>query len=327
VKRRHFLILLGGVALSLPRLAPAQQTGRIFRVGYIGLGAHAADASRFDAFRGELARLGYAEGKNLTIEGRWLSGTSYGELPKLAAELVDAKVEVIVTATTPGVSAVKRTTQTIPIVFASVGDAVAMGLVASLSRPGGNITGTSYFLPELAAKRLELLKEALPGLAHAGLLINPTNRSAVAVAEAVRATAQSLKIEFSEFAAKDPAELEDVFAAMAAKSVSAVVISEDPMLIFNSGAIAKLAVKHGIATCGFRESAQAGGFAGYGIDFIDLWRRAATFVDKILRGSKPEDIPVEQATKFITTINLTTAKAIGVEVSPTLLARADETIE
>jgi putative ABC transport system substrate-binding protein len=327
MRRRHFLTLLGGAALTAPQLAQAQQPGRVHRVGYMGLGAQSADANRYDAFRGELARLGYIEGKNLAIEGCWLGSAGYGELPKLAGELVDAKVDVIVTATTNGVAATKRATQTIPIVFAAVGDAVAMGLVASLSRPGGNVTGTSYFLPELAAKRLELLKEAIPNLAHAGLLINPTNRSAVAVAEAVRASAQSLRVEFSEFAAKDPAEFENAFGAMATKSATAVVISEDPMLIFNSGAIAKLAVQHKIATCGFRESAQAGGFAGYGIDFIDLWRRAATFVDKILKGSKPEDIPVEQATKFITTINLTTAKAIGLDVQPTLLARADETIE
>jgi putative tryptophan/tyrosine transport system substrate-binding protein len=236
-------------------------------------------------------------------------------------------LDVIVTYSTSGVSTAKGATTTIPIVFASVGDAVAMGLVSSLARPGGNVTGTSYFLPELAAKRVELLKEALPGLVRAGVLFNPANPAALPVLAAMRLTAASLKLELSEFAAREASDLEDAFAAMATKSVSAFMITEDPMLIYNSGASAKLALKYRLASCGFPEFAQAGGLAAYGIDFVDLWRHAATFVDKILKGANLADLPVEQATKFVTMVNLKTAKAIGVEVPSSLLARADEVIE
>jgi putative ABC transport system substrate-binding protein len=326
MKRREFIALVGAAA-SLPLAARAQQANKLYRIGYLSLGSPSAEATRFDAFRAALASLGYVEGKNLAIETRWLDGRHYDQLAQLAVELVDLKVDVIVTATTPGVSAVKRATTTIPIVFASVGDAVAMGLVSSLARPGGNVTGTSYFLPELGAKRLELLKEAMPGLTQAGVLFNPANRSAEAIVAAMRLTARSLKLELSEFAAGEASGLESALAAMAARPVGAFVITEDPMLIYNSEAIAKFALQYRLASCGFPESAKAGGFAAYGIDFVDLWRRAATFVDKILKGAAPADLPVEQATKFLTIVNLKAAKAIGFEVPTTLLARADEVIE
>jgi putative ABC transport system substrate-binding protein len=329
MKRRQFIGLMGAATASSlwAGTAGAQQNNRLYRVGYLSLGSPAAEATRFDALKAALATLGHVEGKNLVFETRWLDGRNYDQLPELAKQLADLNVDIIVTATTPGVSAAKRATTTIPIVFASVGDAVAMGLVSSLARPGGNVTGTSYFLPELASKRLELLKQAVPGLSQAGALFNPANRSAEAIVSAMRSTAQSLKLEFSEFAAREASDLDGAFAAMAAKQVGAFVITEDPMLIYNSDAIAKLAVKHRIASCGFPESAKAGGFAAYGIDFIDLWRRAATFVDKILKGAKPADLPVEQATKFITIVNLKAARAIGIEVPTTLLATADQVIE
>jgi putative tryptophan/tyrosine transport system substrate-binding protein len=327
MKRREFITLLGGAAVVWPSAASPQQADKLYRIGYLSLGSPAAEATRFNAFRAGLAAFGYVEGKNLVIETRWLNGGKYDQLAELAAQLADLKVDVIVTATTPGVSAVERATTTIPIVFASVGDAVAVGLVSSLARPGGNVTGTSYFLPELAAKRLELLKEAIPGLVQAGVLFNPANPAAQPVLAAMRLTAQSLKLELSEFAAREASDLEAVFAAMAAKPVGALVVTEDPMLIYNSEACANLALKHRIASCGFPEIAQAGGFAAYGIDFVDLWRRAATFVDKILKGAKPADLPVEQATKFVTMVNLKTAKAIGVEVPTSLLARVDAVIE
>lgn len=326
MRRRKFISLLGS-AVALPFAARAQPSGKLHRIGYLSLGSPAAEATRFDALKAALAALGYVEGKNLVFETRWLDGRSYDQLPELAKQLADSNVDIIVTATTPGVSAAKRATTTIPIVFASVGDAVAMGLVSSLARPGGNVTGTSYFLPELASKRLELLKQAIPGLSRAGVLFNPANRSAEAIVSAMRSTAQPLGLELSEFAAREASDLEGAFAAMADKKVGAFVITEDPMLIYNSDAIAKLALKYRIASCGFPESAKAGGFAAYGIDFVDLWRRAATFVDKIQKGTKPADLPVEQATKFVTIVNLKVAKAIGIEVLPTLLARADEVIE
>jgi len=224
MRRREFVWLLGGAA-AWPLAAPAQQASKLYRIGYLSLGSVVAEASRYNAFRTELAALGYVEGKNLVIETRWLDGGKYDQLAELAAQLVDLKVDIIVTATTPGVSAVKRATTTIPNVFASVGDAVAMGLLSSLARPGSNVTGTSYFLPELAAKRVELLKEALPGLVRAGVLFNPANPAALPVLEAMRVTARSLQLELSEFAAREASDLEDGFAAMAAKSVGAFVLA------------------------------------------------------------------------------------------------------
>jgi ABC-type uncharacterized transport system substrate-binding protein len=330
IGRRAFLARLGDLAsgsLLLPLAARAQQAGRVYRIGYLSLGSPAAEATRFDAFRAGLAALGYVEGKNLVIETRWLEGGKYDRLAELAAQLVDLKVDVIVTYATPGVLAAKRATTTIPIVMAVVADALASGLVSSLARPGGNVTGMTYFVPELAAKRLELLKETIPSLLQAGVLFNSANSSHEPVLSAMRLTAEALKLELAEFAVREAADLEDAFAAMAAKPVGATVITEDPVLIYNAEAGAKLALKYRLGSCGFIEFAQAGGFVGYGVDYLDMWRYAATFVDKVLKGAKPADLPVERATKFVTVVNLKTAKALGLDVPPTLLVRADQVIE
>jgi putative ABC transport system substrate-binding protein len=327
VGRRQFISALGGVAAAWPLVVRAQQTGKVYRIGYLSLGSPAAEATRFNAFRAGLAALGYVEGKNLVIETRWLEGGKYDQLVELAAQLVDLKVDVIVTYTTPGVLAAKRATTTIPIVMAVVADALASGLVSDLARPGGNVTGMTYFVPELAAKRLELLKDAVPSLLQAGVLFNSANPSHEPVLSAMRLTAQALKLELAEFAVREVADLEGAFAAMAAKPVGAVVITEDPVLIYNAEAGAKLALRYRLASCGFIEFAQAGGFVGYGIDYLDMWRYAATFVDKVLKGAKPADLPVERATKFAAIVNLKTAKAIGVEVPTSLLLRADQVIE
>jgi putative tryptophan/tyrosine transport system substrate-binding protein len=273
-----------------------------------------------------LAALGYAEGKNIIIETRWAEG-QYDRLVQLAAQLVDLKVDVLVTYATPGVLAAKRATTTIPIVIAAVGDAVESGLVSSLSRPGGNVTGMTFFNPELAAKRLELLKEALPGLTQVGVLFNQANPSRVQVLAAMNLAAHSLKIELSEFAIREATEFEGAFAAMAAKRVGACVITEDPIVIANAEASAKLALKYRLASGGFPEFAQAGGFVAYGVDFPEMWRHAATFVDKILKGAKPADLPVERPSKFVTIVNLKTAKILGLEIPPTLFALADEVVE
>ena len=327
MKRRTFIALPCGVALGRSMVASAQPADRQFRIGYLSLGSPTLEAARFDAFRAGLAALGYVEGKNLVIETRWLDGRKYDQLGVLASELVDLKVEVIVTYATPGVSAASQATKTIPIVFATVGDAVAMGLASSLSRPGGNVTGTSYFLPELAAKRLELLTEAVPGLSKAGVLFNATNRSAEPILAAARVAAQSLKLDLSEIAVRDAANLDEAIQAMTAKSVAAFVVLEDPMLIYNSPAIAQLALQQRLGSCGVSELAQAGGLMAYGIDFVDAWRRAALFVDKILKGARPADLPVEQATKFKLELNLRTARTLGVTFPLSLLGRADVTIE
>jgi ABC-type uncharacterized transport system substrate-binding protein len=324
MKRRSLLLSFGGIAVAAPSIVRAQA---VRRIGYLSLGSAAAEATRFDAFRAGLAALGYVDGKNLVIETRWLDGAPYDRLVELAQQLVALKVEVIVTYATPGVTAAKKATGTIPIVFATVGDAVAVGLVASLSRPGGNVTGTSYFLPQLAAKRLELLKEAMPGLAQAGVLFNPANRSAESVLAAIRQTAQSLKVDVSDFPVRDVAQLEQSFAAMTARPVTAFVVPEDPTLIYASPAIARLALAQRLASCGVSELAQAGGLMAYGIDFVATWRHAATYVDKILKGASPVDIPVEQATQFRLELNLRTAKALGISFPATLVARADNVVE
>jgi putative ABC transport system substrate-binding protein len=305
--------------------ARAQKADKVYRIGYLGLGSAAAQANRMNAFRAGLVALGYVEGRNIVLEER-RTEERYEELPALAAQLVDLKVDVIVTHAS-GVLAAKRATTTIPIVMASSGDAVAQGYVSSLAQPGGNVTGMTFFNPELAAKRLELLKEAIPGLVQSGALINPASTVNAQVLAAMRLTAQSLKVELSEFAVRAAADLEGVFAAMVGKPVSAFVTTDDPVLIYNRGAIAKLALKYRLASCGFIELAQAGGFLGYGVDFNEMWRRAATFVDKILKGAKPAEIPVEQPTRFLTTVNLKTTKVIGSELPTSLMLRADEVIE
>jgi len=308
------------------RRARAQQLNN-HRIGYLGVSSSAKQKTRFDAFLAGLAALGYVEGKNIVIEQRWLGSRPYDQLDNLARQLVDLKVDVIVTHATPGVLAAKRATTAIPIVIAAVGDAVETGLVSSLARPGGNVTGTTFFNPELSAKRTELLKEAIPGLVKAGILYNPANPSNGPVLVAVNTTAQSLKLELVQFPVREPTDLNDAFSAMAAKSAGAFVITEDPMLIYNVSTSATFALQHRLAGCGFPEFARAGGFVGYGVDFDELWRHAATFVDKILKGERPANIPVEQPTKFQTIVNLKTTKTIGVEVATSLLLRADEVME
>jgi putative ABC transport system substrate-binding protein len=326
MRRREFIGLAGG-AVAWPLAATAQQADRVYRIGYLGVGSAANQASRMGAFRAGLAALGYAEGKNIIIEERRAEG-SYEQLAALMAQLIELKVDIIVTHSTPGVLAAKRATTTIPIVTASAGDLVGSGLVASVARPGGNVTGLTFFSPELAGKRLELLREAMPSLVQVGVLINSTNPEMNApVLTALKQTAQALKLELFEFAVREVTDLEPVFAEMAAKPVRAFVISDDPLLIYNVEISAKLALKHRLASCGFVEMARAGGFVGYGIDFPDMWRRVASFVDKIFKGATPADLPVDQATKFVTSVNLKTAKEIRIDVPTSLLLRADEIIE
>ena len=282
MRRRDFFKVIAGSAVPWPPAASAQQADKVYRIGYLGAASAAAQATRMNAFRAGLGALGYVEGKNVVIESRWLE-SQYTQLAELATQLVDLKVDVIVTHSTPGVRAAMRATTTIPIVFAAVGDAVATGLVSSIVRPGGNVSGMTFFNAELSAKRLELLKEAVPGLVRVGVLINPANPVNEPILLAMKNAAQSLKLELVEFLVREPTDLEGVFVAMAAKPVGAFVIQEDPMLIYNAELSAKLALKYRLASSGFIEFAQTGGFVGYGVDFPDMWYRAAAFVDKISR--------------------------------------------
>lgn len=278
-----------------------------------------------EALRAGLREYGYVEGKNLIIEFRWAEG-QYDRLSALANELVRLKVDVIVTHATAGVRAAKEATSTIPIVIAATGDAVAAGLVVSLARPGGNITGSSFLGPDLAAKRLELLKEALPRIRRVALLYNVGIGSRYGV-EAVERAASLRNVELQLVGVRGPDGFESAFDKMGGWQVDALLINEDPMLVANAKAIADEAAKRRLATIGYAQIAEAGGLMAFGASISEMHRRAAYFVDRILKGAKPGDLPVEQPTKFELLVNLKTAKALGHTIAQSVLLRADRVIE
>lgn len=312
--------------LGAPLASLAQQQGKVWRIGFLGSTSAAEVSGRLVALRAGLRELGYTEGRNIAIEYRW-ANDKYDRLPVLAAELVRARVDVILTYGTPGTRAAMRATATIPIVMASRGDAVATGLVASLARPGGNVTGLAFFSPEISAKRLEMLKEAVPRITQVAYLLNPDNNVAAANLAAMEATAKTLKMGLRASEARTPGEFKGAFAAMARKRVDAVSVGQDSMLASNYGAIAALAAKQRLASIGSRDFAVAGGLIGYGHNALDFWRRAAVFLDKIFKGTRPADLPIEQPTKFEMVINMKTAKALGITIPQTVLIRADRVIE
>ncbi len=325
--RRLFVTTLCLSVLAAPLSSFAQQKGKVWRIGFLGSATASGTAPRVDALRAGLRDLGYVEGKNLVIEFR-SAEEKYERLSDLAAELVRLKVDIIVTAGTAGILAAKSATTTIPIVMAQSADPVALGLVASLARPGGNVTGMASFGPEVTAKRLELLKDAFPRTRQVAVLLNPDNRGNIKLAfPAMEATAKSLKLELQQFGVRGSGEFESAFAAMAKRRVDAVVSTDDGVLVANAGVIANLATKIRLPSVGSIELAEAGGLMAYGANRRDLFRRSAYFVDRILKGAKPADLPVEQATRFETVLNLKTAKALGLQFPPAVLARADRVIE
>jgi putative ABC transport system substrate-binding protein len=327
MKRRSFITLLGGAAAAWPLSTRAQQPAKVARIGYLGLVSAAWHTPRVNAFRAGLRALGYVEGKDIVIEFRWAEG-QYDRLPTLAAELVQLNVDVIVTHAAPGALAAKRATSTIPIVITAIADLPALGLVESLARPGGNLTGLSFFNAELVAKRLELLKEMTPSLAKAAVLLNADNPAGNRLMlRELEPTAKTLKVELLPFEARKPGDFEDVFSAMVGQKIGAVVLHEDPSLNANSKAIVDIVAKHRLPTCGFPEFVAAGGLMAYGVSLPDMDRRATVFVDKILKGAKPADLPVERSTKFTTIVNLRTARAMGIDMPTSILRRADEVIE
>jgi putative ABC transport system substrate-binding protein len=326
MRRRDVVTLLGGATAAWPLAARAQQLAKIARIGFSGLVSASSHASRVAALRVGLRDLGYVEGRNILMEFRWAEG-KYDRLPALAAELVRLNVDVIVTHGSAGALAAKQATTTIPIVITAVADMLALGLVSSLSRPEGNVTGFTFFNPELAAKRLELLKEAVPHLTRAAVLLNPDNPSNRLILQELERTATALKLTLQRVEARGPSDFERAFAAMANQLVGAAVIHEDTMLNANAGAIAHFAARQRLPSCGFPEFGAAGGLMAYGVHFPDMDRRAATFVDRILKGAKPGDLPVERATEFTLIVNLKTAKALGLTIPPSLLLRADSVIE
>jgi putative ABC transport system substrate-binding protein len=302
------------------------QSGKVYRIGFLSAGSPSTHAPRVEAFRAGLRDFGYVEGKNIIIEYRWAEGKS-DRLPALAAELVRLNVEVLIAAGTPGILAAKQATTTIPIVMAGSGDAVATGLVASLARPGGNVTGLTDAVPELMAKWLEILKEAVPRTERVAVLVNPDNPTVGPDRRATEERAQSLNVELRRFDVRHADEMEDAFANMTRSRIEGIVLSTDAVFNANHGAIASLAVQRRLPAAGSKEFAEAGGLIGYGVAISDNHRRSASFVDKILRGAKPADLPVEEPKSFEMVINLRTAKALGLTIPPPLLLRADRVID
>jgi putative ABC transport system substrate-binding protein len=325
MRRREFITLLGGAA-AWPLVARAQAPANIRIIGFLGMETKAGSAPWVDGLRVGLRELGYREDQEIAFEFRYADG-KYERLAQLATELLERKIDVLVTYGTPGGRAAKNATAAVPIVISSSGDPVASGLVASLSRPGGNITGVAFFNPELAAKRLELLKEVFPQIRAVAVLLNPNNPISQPNFQATDLVARALDIELKQFEVRGPGEFESAFIAMASRHVEAVAVLDDAMLIVNAGTIGQLALNYRLPSIGFKEIAERGGLMSYAVDFPDMFRQSARLIDKIFRGSKPSDIPVEQVTKFELVINLKTANALAVKISPMILARADKVIE
>jgi putative ABC transport system substrate-binding protein len=284
-------------------------------------------AALFAGFREGLRELGYVEGQNIKLEARWAEG-NYDRLPGLAADLVRLKVNVIVTYGTPASQAARGATGTIPIVMAAIIDPVANGLVTSLARPGGNLTGQSMMSPDLAEKQLEILKEVVPKISRAAVLHNPANPGNAPEVRHAQDAARALGVRLQLLGARGPSEIDSAFAAMTTEQAGAVIVLVDVVLQNNRARITDLAARHRLpAVYGLSEYAQAGGLLAYGPNRLDMFRRAATYVDRILKGAKPGDLPIEQPTKFELVINLKTAKALGLAIPQTLLLRADQVIE
>jgi putative tryptophan/tyrosine transport system substrate-binding protein len=328
MKRRAFITLLGGAA-AWARAARAQQTAKGPLIGYLGTSSPSLERDVVNAFRQRLRELGHVVGENIAIEYRWSDGRD-DRLPSLAAELVRLKPDVIVTSGTPGTLAAKQATNTIPIIFASSGNPVQGGLVASYARPGGNVTGFTILGPDLEGKRLELLKETVSGLSRVAVLWNPTNPGLTAgYYQQMRAAATALGVTVQVAAEVRRADdLKNAFSTIASEQPHAMLVLADRLLlahrmqIIQFGATSRLPGMYP-----YREYVDAGGLMSYAPSDIDLFRRTAVHVDKILKGAKAADLPVEEPVKFELVINMKAAKAIGLDVSPTMLARADEVIE
>ena len=324
--RRAFVVGAGAVLLAAPLAAQAQLADKVSRIGFLFYGA-SGPSPELDAFRQGLRDLGYIEGQNITIEYRFANG-QVGRLPELAAELVRLKLDVIVTPGTPASMAAKRATSTIPIVFAGVADAIGAALVATFARPGGNITGLTSISAELGGKRLELLKVVAPKASRVTVLYNPADRSNVLVLKELQESSRALGLTLYPLAVRGPDEFEGAFAAMTRERVHALFGAAGVLTTEHRKPLVSLAAKSRIpAMWGERQFVEAGGLMSYAVNFYDEVRRAATYVDKILKGAKPADLPVEQPTKFELVINLRTAKALGLTIPQSLLQRADEVIQ
>ena len=324
--RRAFIGTLAGV-LSAPLTATAQAPAKVPRIGYLSPRSLAETAPLLESFRQGLRELGSVEGQTIAIEYRFAEGRPE-RLPALAAELVRLKVDVIVTAASPAPEAAKQATSTIPIVFTVSADPVAVGLVASLARPGGNITGLANMAPDVVGKQLELLKEVVPKVSRVAVLRNPNNPGQSVVLREAEGAARTLGLQLHIVPARTPTEIETAFAAMRSQRAGGVLVVRDGLFLAQRTQIATLAAKSRLpAVYSFRDQVEAGGLMAYGANSPQMYRRAATYVDKILKGAKPADLPVEQPTKFEFVINLKTANALGLKIPQSLLGRADEVIQ
>ena len=320
------VLALAGVLAGTPTAAEAQAAGT-GRLGFLSGNPPSDTQEALVTFRAKLRELGHAEGKNLTIEYRYADG-KYDRLPELAADLIQRKVDVIVTFSTPGARAAKKATATIPIVFGVVSDPIAAGLVTSLVRPGGNATGVTPNNPELSAKRVGLLKEALPTATRVGVLANPGFSATPEMVAETKRGAQALGIELQVLEARQPADLATAFQAMGRAKVRAAIVLADPMFIAQRKAIADLAASHRLpAMFHSRQFVDAGGLISYGAEYPEMFQQTAVLVDKILKGAKPADLPVEQPWRYTLVVNLKTAKALGLTIPEGIRLRADKLIE
>jgi ABC-type uncharacterized transport system substrate-binding protein len=314
------------LGLLMAPLAAETQPGKVPRIGFLETGSLAARAPLWEAFRQAMRELGYVEGRTVLFEARGGDGRSE-RLPALAAELVRLKVDVIVTAGSTAAQAARQATATIPIVMTS-GDPVELGLVTSLARPGGNITGVTTLSIELAAKRLEMAREVVPAASGFAILGNAGNPNSLSNIREAKAAARTLGVHLHAVTVRGPEELDDAFAAIVRERAGVLMVTPSPMFFGERGRLAALAVKHRLPTVfASPEYAQAGGLIAYGADLADGFRRAPLFVDRILKGARPGDLPIEQAAKVRVLVNLKTAKALGLTIPPSVLARADEIVQ
>ena len=323
MRRREFILL--GAAAILPLAASAQP--KIPRIGFMGNSTAVLEANLLDAFREGLRELGYEEGRNIEIEFRWADGR-YDKFPSLVAELIAANVDVIVTAGTPASLAVKKASTTIPLVMVAVGDPIGTGLVPSLARPGGNLTGLSSIAPDLEGKRLQLLREVAPALSHVGMFINSGNPFHVSSTKQARAAAQAMGIKLQLHDIRKSEDLDDAFDVIRKERPDALLILADRVFLHNRQRIVDFTKEQRLPNVNaYKELVEVGGLMSYGPSYEDMHKRAAIYVDKILKGAKPADLPIEQPSKFTFIVNLRAAKALGVTVPSQLLGLSDQLIE
>ena len=327
MRRREFITLLGGAPAAWSLAARAQQPSKIPRVGYLFSFTPAEGQHLWEACRQGLRELGYVEGRNIAIEARWADGR-HERLPELVAELVRLNVDVLVVAATPGSLAAKAASSTIPIVIVAVADPVRVGLVVSLPRPGGNVTGLSLLTPELSGRRLQLILDVLGKASRVAVLINPDNQSHAIFLDETMTAARELGVQIQPLQARNPQQIEQAFDEALKQSLQALIVFDDPVIWSHRKQVVTLAAKVRLPVMyGYSEFVSEGGLISYGPYRPDLYRRTAAYVDKILKGAKPADLPVERPTKFELLVNLKTAKALDITIPQSILVQADRVIE